>query len=108
MEVKKSDGSFEEFDSQKVKHGICEAFMSVGEDCNEGLINSLVKNLYIYERISSQEIRRQVEESLMSINKKVAKSYIQKFDEISNSTKQLKKDDDFVKQLQRLHRQHRC
>ena len=98
MEVKKSDGSFEEFDSQKVKHGICEAFMSVGEDCNEGLINSLVKNLYIYERISSQEIRRQVEESLMSINKKVAKSYIQKFDEISNNTKQLKKDDDFVKQ----------
>ena len=75
MEVKKSDGSFEEFDANKVKHGICEAFMSVGEECNEGLINSLVKNLYIYEKISSQEIRRQVEESLMSVNKKVAKSY---------------------------------
>lgn len=97
MEVKKSDGSFEEFDSQKVKHGICEAFISVGEDCNEGLINSLVKNLYIYERISTQEIRRQVEECLMSINKKVAKSYIQKNDEEINNTKQLKKDDDFIK-----------
>ena len=98
MEVKKSDGSFEEFDSQKIKHGICEAFISVGEDCNEGLINSLVKNLYIYEKISSQEIRRQVEECLMSVNKKVAKSYIQKNDEEINNTKQLKKDDDFVKQ----------
>ena len=34
----------------------------------------------------------------MSINKKVAKSYIQKYDELRNNDKILKKDDDFVKQ----------
>ena len=98
MNVRKSDGSFEEFDVNKVKRGICEAFASVGEVCNDGLIDVLVKNLFIYEKISSQEIRRQVEESLMSINKKVAKSYIQKYDERRNNDKLLKKDDDFVKQ----------
>lgn len=98
MNVRKTDGSFQEFDAEKIKHGICEAFVSVGEVCNNGLIDVLIKNLFIYEKISSQEIRRQVEESLMSINKKVAKSYIQKYDELRNNDKILKKDDDFVKQ----------
>ena len=82
MNVRKTDGSFQEFDSEKIKHGICEAFASVGEACNNGLIEALIKNLFIYEKISSQEIRRQVEESLMSINKKVAKSYIKQNKEI--------------------------
>ena len=98
MNVRKTDGSFQEFDTEKIKHGICEAFASVGEVCNNGLIDALIKNLFTYEKISSQEIRRQVEESLMSINKKVAKSYIQKYDELRNNDKILKKDDDFVKQ----------
>jgi ribonucleoside-triphosphate reductase len=98
MNVRKSDGSFQEFDTEKIKRGICEAFNSVGETCNEGLINALIKNLFVYEKISSEEIRRQVEESLMSINKKVAKVYIQKYDEVSSKNRQLKKDDDFIKQ----------
>ena len=98
MNVRKTDGSFQEFDTEKIKHSICEAFASVGEVCNNGLIDALIKNLFTYEKISSQEIRRQVEESLMSINKKVAKSYIQKYDEFRNNDKILKKDDDFVKQ----------
>lgn len=97
MNVRKYDGSLQEFDSDKIKRGICEAFTSVGDVCNEGMIDALIKNLFIYENISSQEIRRQVEESLMSINKKVAKSYIQKYDELRNNDKILKKDDDFIK-----------
>ena len=98
MNVRKSEGWLQEFDSEKVKRGICEAFASVGEVCNDGLIEALIKNLFIYEKISTQEIRRQVEESLMSINKKVAKAYIQKYDELKNNSSLLKKDDDFVKQ----------
>ena len=98
MNVRKSDGSYQEFDSEKVKRSICVAFASVGEVCNDGLIEALIKNLFIYEKISTQEIRRQVEETLMSINKKVAKSFIQKYDELDNNNRLLKKDDDFVKQ----------
>jgi len=67
MEVRKSDGSFEEFNPEKVKNGICEAYNSVQEKCPEGLLDSLIKNLLIYDKINSSEIRRQVEEAMMSV-----------------------------------------
>ena len=35
MNVRKSDGSIEEFESQKVKNGICKAFEAMNEDCDE-------------------------------------------------------------------------
>ena len=75
MEVRKSDSTFEEYNPEKVKHGICEAYNSMNETCPDGLIESLIKNLFIYDKISSNEIRRQVEEALMSVNKKVAREY---------------------------------
>lgn len=94
MEVKKTDGSFEEFIPEKIEKSICDAFSSVNDQCNEGLLKILTKNLFVYDKISTQEIRRQVEENLMSINKKAAKAYIQKYDD----KKHLKKDEDFIKQ----------
>lgn len=97
MEVRKCDGSFEEYNPSKVKHGICEAYTAVNEVCPDGLIESLIKNLLIYDNISSNEIRRQVEEALMSVNKKVARAYIKKFEETEGEHKRLKNNDDFVK-----------
>jgi len=92
MNVRKSDGSYEEFDREKVKNGICDAYVEAGEECNEILINSIVDNLFLFDKIDSSEIRRQVEDALMSINKKVAKEYIKKF--VSDS--ELKKRGDFI------------
>ena len=97
MEVRKSDGTFEEYNPLKVKHGICEAYTAVEETCPDGLIESLIKNLLIYERIASSEIRRQVEEALMSVNKKVARAYIKKYEEKQGNDKTLKKDSDFIR-----------
>ena len=97
MIVRKSDMSYEEYDPLKVKHGICEAYASVNEKCPDGLIESLINNLLIYEKISSSEIRRQVEEALMSVNKKVARAYITKFEEREEKDKTLKKDSDFIR-----------
>ena len=77
MNVRKSDGSIEEFESQKVKNGICKAFEAMNEDCDDLMLENVVNSLYLYENISSAEIRRQVENALMSINKKVAKAYIE-------------------------------
>lgn len=94
MTVYKSDKSYEEYDVEKVRKGICEAYNAVGEPCQNEMINSIVNNLFIYEKIASKEIRRQVEESLMSINKKVAKAYIEKF----RSDKELKDKDDFIRE----------
>ena len=97
MEVRKSDSSFEEYNPLKVKHGICEAYTAVNEVCPDGLIESLIKNLLIYDRISSSEIRRQVEEALMSVNKKVARAYIKKYEEKKGKNKTLKTDSDFIR-----------
>jgi ribonucleoside-triphosphate reductase len=97
MRVRKSDNSFEEYNSEKVKHGICEAYTAVNEVCPDGLIDSLANNLFIYDNISSSEIRRQVEEALMSVNKKVAREYIKKYEEKQDKDKTLKKDSDFIR-----------
>ena len=97
MEVRKSDSSFEEYQPLKVKHGICEAYTSVNEVCPDGLLESLIKNLFIYDKISSKEIRRQVEEALMSVNKKVARAYIKKYEEKEGKDKTLKTDNDFIR-----------
>ena len=94
MNVRKSDGSIEEFDSQKVKNGICNAFEAVNEECDDLMLENIVNSLYLYENISSSEIRRQVEDALMSVNKKVAKAYIEKNDD----RKDLNKKRDFIKE----------
>lgn len=93
MEVRKSDGSAELFDADKLKHGIQEAYKSVNERVDNVIIDSIIKGLFLYENIETSEIRRQVEEALMSLNKKVAKEYIQKFD----SERDLRKKSDFIK-----------
>ena len=80
MDVYKTNGSYEEYDREKLIRGIHEAYKTAGQECPEAVVISIVDNLYIYDKIASKEIRRQVEESLMSINKKVALAYIEKFD----------------------------
>ena len=94
MNVRKSDGSIEEFDSEKVKRGICNAFEAMNEECDDLMLQNVVNSLYLYDNISSSEIRRQVENALMSINKKVAKAYIEKNDD----RKDLNKKRDFIKE----------
>lgn len=87
MEVYKSNKTLEEFSEEKLKNGIREAYETVGEKYHEEVVNSVISNLYVYDKISSKEIRRQVEESLMSINKKVARVYMDKYHDITELTK---------------------
>ena len=93
MEVRKTNGSFEEFDKEKLRNGIRLAYVTTGQPCPEDAVVSIVDNLYVYDKISSQEIRRQVVDSLMSINKKVALEYIETFDRGMD----LRKKNDFIK-----------
>ena len=93
MDVRKTNGSYEEFDNEKLKRGIREAYTATGQKCPEEVVVSITDNLYIYDKISSQEIRRQVVDSLMSINKKAAREYIEKFD----AGLDLRKKRDFIK-----------
>lgn len=91
--VRKTNGSYEEYDKVKLMNGIREAYKTAGEECPEAVVVSIAENLYIYDKIASREIRRQVEESLMSINKKVAVAYIEKFD----AGLDLRKKRDFIR-----------
>lgn len=91
--VRKTNGSYEEYDKVKLMKGIREAYKTAGEECPEAVVVSIAENLYIYDKITSREIRRQVEESLMSINKKVAVAYIEKFD----AGLDLRKKRDFIR-----------
>ena len=93
MDVRKTNGSVEEFDKAKLARGIHQAYKTAKEYCDDAIVVSIINNLYIYEGITSAEIRRQVEESLMSINKKVALAYIEKFD----ADLDLRKKRDFIK-----------
>ena len=81
MNVRKSSNSLEEFDREKVKNGICKAYEAIGEECDDLILESIVNSLFLYDNISSSEIRRQVEDALMSINKKVAKEYSRSYNE---------------------------
>ena len=91
--VRKTNGSYEEYDKVKLMNGIREAYKTAGEECPEAVVVSIAENLYIYDKITSREIRRQVEESLMSINKKVAVVYIERFD----AGLDLRKKRDFIR-----------
>ena len=93
MNVRKSDGSYEEFSCEKVKNAVISAYENVGEEYNDFFVSSICQNLYIYDGITTNEIDRQISEALMSINKKVARTYIDK----SNNNRVFKKNNDFIK-----------
>lgn len=78
MNVRKSDGSVEEYSSEKVKKGIQEAYAISGEKRDNPIINEIVGIVSekIYDEIPSQEIRRIIEEELSKKNFNAAKAYI--------------------------------
>ena len=94
MNVRKTNGSTEEFDYQKVKDSICRAYETAVELCDELILKSIVSSLFLYDNIKTIEIRRQVENALMSINKKVAKCFTEKYAD----TKDIRKKQDFIKE----------
>lgn len=98
MNVRKSDGSIEEFDPNKIAHGVQEAFKSVGDECQQGLIDSLLTSMHVYDEMKTSEVRRQVEEWLMDVNKKAAREYISMFEHLDGDMKELRKKQDFIKQ----------
>jgi anaerobic ribonucleoside-triphosphate reductase len=96
MIVKKTNGEFEDYDILKIKRTIEFAYTSVNEKPELGVINNIISNLFIYENIETKEIRKQIEEMLMSINKKVAKSYISLYSKIAEGKRQLDKKSNFI------------
>lgn len=97
MDVRKSDNTIEEYSEEKLQTSICKAFSSTDVECDENLIALIVKTINVYDNISTSEIRRQVEEALSMVNKKVAKKYIEVFNEANAEIRMLNKKTDFIK-----------
>jgi ribonucleoside-triphosphate reductase len=96
INVRKSDGSYELYEPSKVKSGIYAAYKHSKQKYDEGLANDIVNNLDIFDGISTADIREMVEDQLMSINKKVARSYIKHGEDLSFIKNRIKYMDEYM------------
>ena len=78
MRLIKSDGSFEDFNLNKVKKGVQEAYDEAGEKKNSAEISEILDEVSrsVYDGMSTWEIRRIIEESLVKKNFKAGRRYI--------------------------------
>lgn len=97
MNIRTTDGTLEEYSVEKVFNDIVESYKSIKEEVDEHLIRNIIDNLFVYENMTSAEIRRLVEDALMSVNKKVARAYISKYDTIDSDKNFKRKKSDYIK-----------
>lgn len=98
MEVRKSDGTIEEYSEAKIAKNIRAAFKKSQENCDDFIVAKILSEITVYDNISTAEIRKQVEDSLMKISKNAAKQYIETYDEIVREQVFTSKKQDFIKQ----------
>lgn len=96
MYVLKSDGTIEDYSVDKIYKGITEAFQSINETCPPFALDLIKQNLYVCDKMQTSEIRRQVEELLMNINKQAAKAYISKFEQRDADGRILRNKESFI------------
>lgn len=62
MDVRKSDGSYEEFSRRKLINIIKKVFKTAGIECDAECAKEIVDSLYVYDGILCSSIRKQLEE----------------------------------------------
>jgi len=75
MEVRKSDGSFEEFDRRKLGNIIRKAYKTAGVDCTNEKVKDIIDNLYIYDGILCSSIRKQLEFQFRNVDERLLLAY---------------------------------
>lgn len=78
MEIKKHDGTFEEFNISKARKGIQEAYAMAGENKRNPDVTEILDVLSdkAYDGMSSSEVRRIIEEELIKRNFNAGRQYI--------------------------------
>lgn len=89
MEVRKSNGSFEEYDAKKLKNIVKKVYKRAKITPTNDDINNIVDGLYIYDGILCSSIRTQLEEKFKSINNELYKAY-------TSAKKEVEETKDFV------------
>lgn len=75
MEVRKSDGSYEEFDRRKLTNIIKRAYKSANVECDTETVKEIIDSLYVYDGILCSSIRKQIQERLGERNEAVLNAY---------------------------------
>lgn len=75
MEVRKSDGSYEQYDKRKLTNVIKKVYKGTGIESTPEIINSIISSLYLYDGILCSSIRKQLEERFEEINPKLLEVY---------------------------------
>ena len=78
MDVRKSDGNVEEFNRDKIKKGIQEAYAMAGEKRDNPSINEVVDAVSekVYDKINNQNKKRMIDEIIAIKKLNAEKSYI--------------------------------
>ena len=75
MNVRKSDGSYEEFDRKKLINIVKKAFKTANVECGGECAKEIVDSLYVYDGILCSSIRKQLEERLAERDEAVLLAY---------------------------------
>ena len=76
MVVRKSDGSYEEFDRKKLSNIVKKTFKSAGITCDEDCVKEIVDSLYIYDGIMCSSIRKQLQVRFSERNEELLIAYL--------------------------------
>lgn len=77
MEVRKTNGSFEEYDAKKLKNIVRKVYKKAKINFTKEDINDIVDNLYVYDGILCSFIRTQLEDKFKSIDNSLYVAYTQ-------------------------------
>lgn len=94
MDVRKSDGSYEEFSRRKLLNIIKKVFKTADIECDNDCAKEIVDSLYIYDGILCSSIRKQLEERFSERDERLFKAYRMvknKKEEIENFVENKKK-----------------
>ena len=58
MVVRKSDGSYEDYDRKKLSNIVRKTFKSANVECDEDCVKEIIDSLYIYDGICNQSRNR--------------------------------------------------
>ena len=75
MEVRKSNGTYEEYDRRKLANIIKKTFKTANLECNTDCVKEIIDSLYIYDGILCSSIRKQLEERFLERNEQLLTAY---------------------------------
>lgn len=76
MNVRKSDGSYEEFDRKKLINIVKKVFKTANIECNADCAKEIVDSLYIYDGIMCSSIRKQLQERFLERDENLYNAYL--------------------------------